>query len=67
LENSGLVIWEFRGLGILNLEFQSLKWRKPVSGIVLAAVNKAIDLAEKNYQVVIGNQAANFSELQVSV
>ena len=58
-KNSGAVI-EDLGDGILNLEFQSKM--NTIGGGVLAAVNKAIDLAEKNYQgLVIGNQAANFS------
>ncbi len=58
-KNSGAVI-EDLGDGILNLEFQSKM--NTIGGDVLAAINKAIDLAEKNYQgLVIGNQAANFS------
>jgi 3-hydroxyacyl-CoA dehydrogenase len=58
-KNSGAVI-EDLGDGILNLEFQSKM--NTIGGDVLAAVNKAIDLAEKNYQgLIIGNQAANFS------
>lgn len=48
------------GDGILNLEFHS-KMNTIGSG-VLQGINKAIDLAESNYQgLVIGNQAANFS------
>lgn len=58
-KNSGAVI-EDLGDGILNLEFQSKM--NTIGGDVLAALNKAIDLAEKNYQgLVVGNQAANFS------
>jgi len=58
-KNSGAVI-EDLGDGIINLEFQSKM--NTIGGDVLAAVNKAIDLAEKNYQgLVVGNQAANFS------
>ncbi|APZ44809.1 3-hydroxyacyl-CoA dehydrogenase [Polaribacter reichenbachii] len=58
-KNSGAVI-EDLGDGILNLEFQSKM--NTIGGDVLAAINKAIDLAEKNYQgLIIGNQAANFS------
>ena len=58
-KNSGAVI-EDLGDGVLNLEFQSKM--NTIGGDVLAAVNKAIDLAEKNYQgLVVGNQAANFS------
>ena len=58
-KNSGAII-EDLGDGILNLEFQSKM--NTIGGDVLAALNKAIDLAEKNYQgLVIGNQAANFS------
>lgn len=48
------------GDGILNLEFKS-KMNSIGSG-VLQGINKAIDLAEKDYKgLVIGNQAANFS------
>jgi 3-hydroxyacyl-CoA dehydrogenase len=58
-KNSGAVI-EDLGNGILNLEFQSKM--NTIGGDVLAAVNKAIDLAETNYQgLIVGNQAANFS------
>ncbi|WP_296636448.1 3-hydroxyacyl-CoA dehydrogenase/enoyl-CoA hydratase family protein [Polaribacter sp.] len=58
-KNSGAVI-EDLGDGILNLEFQSKM--NTIGGDVLAAINKAIDLAEKNHQgLVVGNQAANFS------
>lgn len=58
-KNSGAVI-EDLGDGILNLEFQSKM--NTIGGDVLAAINKGIDLAEKNYQgLVVGNQAANFS------
>ncbi|MHB0754931.1 3-hydroxyacyl-CoA dehydrogenase/enoyl-CoA hydratase family protein [Polaribacter sp. M15] len=58
-KNSGAVI-EDLGDGILNLEFQSKM--NTIGGDVLAAINKAIDLAEKNHQgLIIGNQAANFS------
>lgn len=48
------------GDGILNLKFKS-KMNSIGSG-VLQGINKAIDLAEKDYKgLVIGNQAANFS------
>lgn len=48
------------GDGILNLEFHS-KMNTIGSG-VLQGINKAIDLAEKEYEgLVIGNQGANFS------
>ncbi|WP_298780386.1 3-hydroxyacyl-CoA dehydrogenase/enoyl-CoA hydratase family protein [uncultured Polaribacter sp.] len=58
-KNSGAVI-EDLGDGIINLEFQSKM--NTIGGDVLAAVNKAIDLAEKDFQgLVVGNQAANFS------
>ncbi|MBN8641524.1 MAG: 3-hydroxyacyl-CoA dehydrogenase/enoyl-CoA hydratase family protein [Flavobacteriales bacterium] len=57
--NSGAVIHDL-GDGILNLEFQSKM--NTIGGDVLAAINKAIDLSEKEYNgLVIGNQAANFS------
>ena len=58
-KNSGVVI-EDLGDGILNVEFQSKM--NTIGGDVLAGLNKAIDLAEKNHQgLVVGNQAANFS------
>lgn len=58
-KNSGLVV-EDLGDGILNAEFQSKM--NTIGGDVLAGLNKAIDLAETNFQgLVIGNQAANFS------
>jgi len=58
-KNSGVVV-EDLGDGILNLEFQSKM--NTIGGDVLAGLNKAIDLAEKDFQgLVIGNQAANFS------
>lgn len=48
------------GDGILNLEFHSKM--NTIGGGVLQGINKAIDLAEKEYHgLVIGNQAANFS------
>jgi 3-hydroxyacyl-CoA dehydrogenase len=57
--NSGAVI-EDLGDGILNLEFQSKM--NTIGGDVLTGINKAIDLAEKDFQgLVIGNQGANFS------
>ncbi|MDV7138504.1 3-hydroxyacyl-CoA dehydrogenase NAD-binding domain-containing protein [Maribacter sp. TH_r10] len=58
-KNSGVVI-EDLGDGILNLEFQSKM--NTIGGDVLAGLNKAIDLAEKDFQgLVVGNQGANFS------
>ena len=58
-KNSGVVI-EDLGNGILNCEFQSKM--NTIGGDVLAGINKAVDLAEKDFQgLVIGNQAANFS------
>lgn len=57
--NSDAII-EDLGDGILNLEFQSKM--NTIGGGVLQGINKAIDLAEKEYDgLVIGNQAANFS------
>lgn len=57
--NSGVVI-EDLGDGILNCEFQSKM--NTIGGDVLAGLNKAVDLAEKDFAgLVIGNQAANFS------
>ncbi|MGK0421297.1 MAG: 3-hydroxyacyl-CoA dehydrogenase [Polaribacter sp.] len=58
-KNSGVVV-EDLGDGILNLEFQSKM--NTIGGDVLAGINKAIELAEKDFQgLVIGNQAPNFS------
>lgn len=48
------------GDGIINFEFRSKM--NSLGGGVLAGMNKAIDLAEKEYEgLVIGNQASNFS------
>lgn len=48
------------GDGILNLEFHSKM--NTLGGGVITGINKAIDLAEKEYHgLVIGNQGANFS------
>ncbi|WP_299334512.1 3-hydroxyacyl-CoA dehydrogenase/enoyl-CoA hydratase family protein [uncultured Psychroserpens sp.] len=58
-KNSGVVV-EDLGDGILNVEFQSKM--NTIGGDVLAGLNKAIDLAEKDFEgLVVGNQAANFS------
>ncbi|TLP79088.1 3-hydroxyacyl-CoA dehydrogenase/enoyl-CoA hydratase family protein [Maribacter sp. ACAM166] len=58
-KNSGVVV-EDLGDGILNLEFQSKM--NTIGGDVLAGLNKAIDIAEKDFQgLVVGNQAPNFS------
>ncbi len=58
-KNSGVVI-EDLGDGILNCEFQSKM--NTIGGDVLAGLNKAVDLAEKDFQgLVIGNQGTNFS------
>ncbi|NNC46667.1 MAG: 3-hydroxyacyl-CoA dehydrogenase [Winogradskyella sp.] len=58
-KNSGVVV-EDLGDGILNCEFQSKM--NTIGGDVLAGINKAIDLAEKDFAgLVVGNQASNFS------
>tara|TARA_B110000091_G_scaffold76697_1_gene84493 strand:+ start:2012 stop:4417 length:2406 start_codon:yes stop_codon:yes gene_type:complete len=58
-KNAGVVIEDI-GDGILNLEFQSKM--NTIGADVLTGINKAIDLAEKDFQgLVVGNQAANFS------
>jgi len=58
-KNAGVVI-EDLGDGILNVEFQSKM--NTIGADVLAGLNKAVDLAEQNFQgLVVGNQAANFS------
>jgi 3-hydroxyacyl-CoA dehydrogenase len=57
--NSDATVFDL-GDGILNLEFHSKM--NTIGGGVLTAINKAIDLAEKEYRgLVIGNQGANFS------
>ncbi|MTE27457.1 3-hydroxyacyl-CoA dehydrogenase/enoyl-CoA hydratase family protein [Winogradskyella ouciana] len=58
-KNSGVVV-EDLGDGILNVEFQSKM--NTIGADVLAGLNKAIDIAEKDFAgLVVGNQAANFS------
>jgi len=58
-KNSGVVV-EDLGDGILNVEFQSKM--NTIGGDVLAGLNKAIDIAEKDFAgLVVGNQGANFS------
>lgn len=58
-KNSGCVV-EDLGEGILNVEFQSKM--NTIGGDVLAGLNKAIDIAEKDFSgLVVGNQGANFS------
>ncbi len=58
-QNSGVVVHDL-GDGILNCAFRSKM--NSIGGDVLAGLNTAIDLAEKQYQgLVIGNQGENFS------
>ena len=58
-KNSGCVV-EDLGDGILNVEFQSKM--NTIGGDVLAGLNKAIDIAEKDFEgLVVGNQGTNFS------
>jgi 3-hydroxyacyl-CoA dehydrogenase len=58
-KNSGVVV-EDLGDGILNCEFQSKM--NSIGGDVLTGLNKAIDLAEKDFDgLVVGNQGTNFS------
>ena len=58
-KNNGVVV-EDLGDGILNVEFQSKM--NTIGGDVLAGLNKAVDIAEKDFDgLVVGNQAANFS------
>ena len=57
--NSDSIITDL-GDGIINLEFTSKM--NSIGAGVLQGINKAIDLAEKEYNgLVIGNQGANFS------
>ncbi|WP_228851129.1 3-hydroxyacyl-CoA dehydrogenase/enoyl-CoA hydratase family protein [Aegicerativicinus sediminis] len=58
-KNTGVVV-EDLGDGILNLEFRSKM--NTIGSDVLAGINKAVDIAEKDFAgLVVGNQAANFS------
>ncbi len=58
-KNSGASIIDL-GDGILNVEFHSKM--NTIGGDTLTAINKAIDMAEKDYRgLVIGNDGANFS------
>ena len=58
-KNSGVVVEDLDD-GILNVEFRSKM--NTIGGDVLAGLNKAVDLAEKDFQgLVVGNQGANFS------
>ncbi len=58
-KNSGVVV-EDLGDGILNVEFRSKM--NTIGGDVLDGLNKAIDLAEKEYQgLVVANNGKNFS------
>lgn len=58
-KNSGVTITDL-GDGILNCEFRTKM--NTIGGEVLAGINKALDLAEKDYKgLVISNEGANFS------
>jgi 3-hydroxyacyl-CoA dehydrogenase len=58
-KNAGTTLSDL-GDGILNLEFHTKM--NTIGGEVLAGINKAIDIAEKDYKgLVIGNDGANFS------
>ncbi|MFD2828499.1 3-hydroxyacyl-CoA dehydrogenase NAD-binding domain-containing protein [Leeuwenhoekiella polynyae] len=58
-KNSGVVV-EDLGDGILNLEFRSKM--NSIGGDVLAGLNRAIDIAEKDFAgLVVANQGKNFS------
>ncbi|WP_372920584.1 3-hydroxyacyl-CoA dehydrogenase family protein, partial [Salegentibacter sp.] len=58
-KNSGVVV-EDLGDGILNVEFRSKM--NAIGGDVLDGINKAIDMAEKDYQgLVVANNGKNFS------
>jgi 3-hydroxyacyl-CoA dehydrogenase len=58
-KNSGVSVQDL-GDGILNVEFRSKM--NSIGGDVLAGINTAIDMAEKDFDgLVIGNQGANFS------
>ena len=58
-KNAGVVLEDI-GDGIVNVEFQSKM--NTIGADVISGLNKAIDIAEKDFQgLVVGNQAANFS------
>lgn len=58
-KNSGVSILDL-GDGILNVEFHTKM--NTIGGDVISGINKAIDMAEKDYRgLVIGNDGANFS------
>lgn len=58
-KNSGTTITDL-GDGIINLEFHTKM--NTIGGEVMQGINKAIDLAEKDFRgLVIGNDGANFS------
>jgi 3-hydroxyacyl-CoA dehydrogenase len=58
-KNSGVVV-EDLGDGIINVEFQTKM--NAIGADVLTGINKAIDIAEKDFDgLVVGNQAAHFS------
>lgn len=58
-KNAGASIIDL-GDGIINVEFHSKM--NTIGGDTLQAINKAIDMAEKDYRgLVIGNDGANFS------
>ncbi len=57
--NSGVTVSDL-GDGILNCEFHTKM--NSIGGEVLLGINKAIELAEKDFRgLVVGNQGANFS------
>ncbi|MCX2573253.1 3-hydroxyacyl-CoA dehydrogenase/enoyl-CoA hydratase family protein [Pedobacter sandarakinus] len=58
-KNAGVSIIDL-GDGILNVEFHTKM--NTIGGDVISGINKAIDMAEKDYRgLVIGNDGANFS------
>ncbi len=58
-KNSGVTIIDL-GDGILNVEFHTKM--NTIGGEILVGLNKAIDIAEKDYKgIVISNEGANFS------
>jgi 3-hydroxyacyl-CoA dehydrogenase len=58
-KNSGLTITDL-GDGIINAEFHTKM--NTIGGEILSGLNKAVDIAEKDFQgLVISNEGANFS------
>jgi 3-hydroxyacyl-CoA dehydrogenase len=61
--NSGTTLFDI-GDGVLNLEFHTKM--NTMGGEVVAGINKAIEIAEKDFKgLVVGNQGINFRQEQI--